>query len=187
MCRSAPSQAEELLERVGATRADTATAEARWWYGDATNNFTTLAEYVAAWGAADSEHIEIHGNREIRSARWDLSFWPGMQFEFRAVGPCHLLHRLLRSPDLRAPQWDSIADLTPWSCTEEEFLDSGLGPFAEDIDLGSSGHRIEFDAVDPGSGRRRPYCALFDWGLLQSVEPVLMRLEKRIPQPRLRW
>lgn len=173
MCRSAPAQAAELLERVVATHADTAIAETRWWFGDATNNFTTLAEYATDWGTPDSEHIELYGESEVRSARWDLPFWPGMQFEFRAVGPRHILHRLLRKPGVPVPQLDSVTDLTPWSCTQEEFLNSGLGPFVEDIDLGSTGHRYEFEAADPESGHRRSYRALFDWGLLQSVEPVL--------------
>ncbi|MCU1644712.1 MAG: hypothetical protein JWN03_4987 [Nocardia sp.] len=184
MCRSAPAQAAELLDRIGATRADTAIAEARWWFGNATNNFTTITEYVSAWGAPDSENIEGDGARETRSARWDLPFWPGMQFEFTAIGRYpRLFHRLLRQPGVPVPQLDSIDNLTPWSCTQAEFLNSGLGPFDQDIDLGSIGNRIDFEAVDPESGRRRPYRALFDWGLLQSVEPVLVRLSKPNPAP----
>lgn len=31
----APAQAAELLDRIGATRVDTAIAEKRWFYGDA--------------------------------------------------------------------------------------------------------------------------------------------------------
>ncbi|WP_327141051.1 hypothetical protein [Nocardia sp. NBC_01327] len=184
MCQSAPAQAAELLDRIGATHADTSIAEARWWFGNATNNFTTLTEYVSAWGAPDSESIERDGDRETRSARWDLPFWPGMQFEFTAIGRYpRLFHRLLRQPGVPVPQLDSIVDLAPWSCTEEEFLNSGLGPFDDDIDLGSTGHRFDFEAVDPDSGRWRPYRALFDWGLLQSVEPVLVRLSKPNPAP----
>ncbi|MFE3985809.1 hypothetical protein ACFXPR_15105 [Nocardia tengchongensis] len=183
MCKSAPMQAAGLLDRIGATSADTAVAQARWWFGEATNNFTTIAEYVTAWGAPDSESIERYGEREIRSARWDLPFWPGMQFEFRAMGPHHLFHRMLRKPGVPVPQLDSIEDLTPWSCTKEEFLGSSLGPFDEDIDLGSIGNRIDFEAADPESGRRRPYQARFAWCLLQSVEPVLVRLSKPNPVP----
>lgn len=97
MCRSAPAQAGELLDRIGATHADTAIAEARWWFGDATNNFTTIAEHITVWGAPDSEHVERCGDMEVRSARWDLPFWPDLQFEFRAMGRHRrLFHRLLR-------------------------------------------------------------------------------------------
>ncbi|MGW3545855.1 hypothetical protein ACWDNI_35680 [Nocardia niigatensis] len=78
---------------------------------------------------------------------------------------------------------DSVGTLTPWSCTQEEFLDSGLGPFEQDINLGLIGNVIDFEAVDPESGRRRPYRAYFDWGLLQSVEPVLVRLNKTTSVP----
>ncbi|WP_369636978.1 hypothetical protein [Nocardia sp. JMUB6875] len=183
MCTSAPTEAVGLLDRIGATYADTAVAQARWWFGDATNNFTTIAEYVTAWGAPDSEEVERYGEREIQSARWDLPFWPGMQFEFRAIGPRLLFHRMLRKPGVAVPRLDSIADLIPWSCTKEEFLGSGLGPFDEDRDLGSIGNRIDFEAVDPQSGRRRPYRARFDWDLLQSVEPVLVRLGRPNPVP----
>ncbi|MEV0712546.1 hypothetical protein [Nocardia aurea] len=40
MCEGAPSHATELLERIGATRADAASAEKRWWYADKINDFT---------------------------------------------------------------------------------------------------------------------------------------------------
>ncbi|WP_458688867.1 hypothetical protein [Nocardia tengchongensis] len=183
MCKSAPTQAAGLLDRIGATSADTEVAQARWWFGDATNNFTTIAEYVTAWGAPNSEGNEHYGEREIRSAQWDLPFWPGMQFEFRAMGPRHLFHRMVRKPGVPVPRLDSIEDLIPWSCTKDEFLGSGLGPFDEDIDLGTIGNRIDFEAVDPESGRRRPYRARFDWCLLQSVEPVLVRLSRPNPAP----
>ncbi|MGV9834727.1 hypothetical protein ACWDUL_11095 [Nocardia niigatensis] len=184
MCRSAPAQAGELLDRIGATHADTAIAEARWWFGDATNNFTTIAEHITVWGAPDSGHVERCGDMEVRSARWDLPFWPDLQFEFRAMGRHRrLFHRLLRRSGVPGPRLDSVGTLTPWSCTQEEFLDSGLGPFEQDINLGLIGNVIDFEAVDPESGRRRPYRAYFDWGLLQSVEPVLVRLNKTTSVP----
>lgn len=129
MCESAPAQAAELLDRIGATRINTAIAEKRWWFSDATNNFGSIAEYVTAWGAPISERIEHHGEREVRYASWDLPFWPGLQIEWMEIPPHpQLFRQLMRHPDCPRPGLESVADLTPWSCTWNEFHDGILGP-----------------------------------------------------------
>ncbi|WP_433679191.1 hypothetical protein [Nocardia sp. CA-119907] len=98
MCKSAPAQAANLLDRVGATRADAAVAEKRWWFADATNDFRSIAEYVTAWGAPASERSEHHGDREARYAVWDLPFWPGLQIEWMEIPPHpRLFRQLLRT------------------------------------------------------------------------------------------
>lgn len=173
MCESAPVQSAALLERLGATRIDTAIAEKRWWWADAINNFTSIDEYVRAWGAPTSERIARHGDREIGYARWDLSFWPGLQIEFMDLYRGHGVFRnLLRSPELPRPQIDSVADLTPWSCTSQELQDCSLGPVDHVDGFGSIGDVIAFTAIDPETGCRQTYFARLDWGLLQSVKPA---------------
>ncbi|MEV6103002.1 hypothetical protein [Nocardia sp. NPDC051981] len=185
MCRSAPAQATDLLERIGATPADTEMAEKRWWWSAASNKFTSIAEYVSAWGAAESEDTYTEGDTWSRRARWDLSFWPGLQMEFTEFsrGPRQVWRRLLRRPEMPRPRIDGITDLTPWSCTTEEFHDSMLGPFAHVDGLGSTGDITAFNATDPDSGHRGIYWARFDWGLLQSVEPAPERYDKYVWRP----
>ncbi|GAB3205596.1 hypothetical protein [Nocardia tengchongensis] len=172
MCKSAPAQAADLLERVGATLDDAAIAEKRWWYADATNNFTSIEEYVSAWGAPASEEPQSESN--LRHARWDLSFWPGLQIEFVEVGRDRrqVFRRLHRRSESPRPRLDSVADLTPWSCTSEELRDSGLGPVDFVDGFGSVGDVLAFTAVDPDSRCSCAYFAHVDWGLLQSVKPA---------------
>ncbi|WP_431966006.1 hypothetical protein [Nocardia sp. bgisy134] len=173
MCTSAPAQAADLLDRIGATRADAAVAEHRWWFADATNDFRSIAEYITAWGAPASERIEHHGDREGRYAVWDLPFWPGLQIEWMEIPPHpRLFRQLLRHPDCPRPRLESVADLTPWSCTRNEFHDGTLGPTDVVDGFGGVGDVAAFRAIDPDSGRNRVYWAHFDWGLLQYVEPA---------------
>ncbi|MEV0027954.1 hypothetical protein [Nocardia sp. NPDC050793] len=156
-----------------ASHADTAIAEERWFFADATNNFRSIAEYVTAWGAPASERIERHGDREVRYAGWDLPFWPGLQIEWMEI-PHHpsLFRQLLRHPDCPRPRLESIADLTPWSCTWNEFRDGTMGPTDFVDGFGGIGDVVALRAIDPDSGRNRVYWAHFDWSLLQHVEPA---------------
>ncbi|MFE2958044.1 hypothetical protein [Nocardia tengchongensis] len=172
MCTTAPAQAADLLDRIGATRADAETAERRWWFEDSVNNFGSLAEYVTAWGAPDSQHPHPDGAHVAQHGRWDLSFWPGLQIELMEVHrqPGQVFRRLLRKPGTPQPCPDSVTDLTPWSCTQDEFENCGLGPFR--LFDGFGDHRViyDFEAIDPESGRNRTYSARLEWGLLQSVQ-----------------
>ncbi|MEV6772437.1 hypothetical protein AB0N05_27765 [Nocardia sp. NPDC051030] len=173
MNKSAPAQAAKLLDSVGATSADTAAAEKRWFYGEAVNAFKSIDEYVTAWGAPTSERSEPLGSREIRYARWDLTFWPGLQIEFMELHRGYNLFRQLRrNPEMPRPQIDSVADLTPWSCTCAELQESSLGPVDFVDGFGAVGDVFVFTAVHPGTGRQQQYFAYIDWGLLQGVEPA---------------
>lgn len=171
MCESAPTQAADLLDRIGATRADTAIAEKRWHFSDATNNFRSIADYVTAWGAPNSERTEGPGEHAVRYARWDLPFWPGLQIEWMEI-PRHpsLFRNLLRHPDCPRPRFESVADLRPWSCTWSEFNDGTLGPTELVDGFGGIGDVGAFKGIDPDSGRSCVYWAHFDWSLLQQVE-----------------
>ncbi len=183
MCQTAPVQSADLLNRIGATYADTAAAEERWWWAEATNHFESLAEYVTAWGAPVSEGPHPHGAHIARYARWDLSFWPGLQIELMEVprNPGVIFRRLLRKPGVPPPRPDSVADLTPWSCTQEEFEDCDLGPFRHFDGFGDHRVIMGFEALDAESGRNRSYTAWFEWGLLQSVQPLDLRPDR--PEP----
>ncbi|MEV6770106.1 hypothetical protein AB0N05_15925 [Nocardia sp. NPDC051030] len=173
MSRRIPSPGADLLDRIGATRAETEIAEKRWWYADATNNVNSIAEYVTAWGAPDSDRIEHHGDRQIRYAGWDLPFWPGLRIEWMELSHHPKLFRhLLRHPDCPRPQFESVADLTPWSCTWTEIHDGTLGPTDLIDGWGGPGDIAVFKAIDPDNGRDRVYWAHFDWCLLQYVEPA---------------
>ncbi|MFE3226080.1 hypothetical protein [Nocardia sp. NPDC059228] len=173
MCRSAPDQAADLLDRIGATRIDSAIAQKRWFHGEAINNFRSIDEYVTAWGAPTSNRTERHNGREIRYARWDLSFWSGLQVEFMELHRGYnMFRRLLRRPELPQPRIDSVADLTPWSCTSDELRDSSVGPVDYVDGFGAVGDVVAFTATDPDAGCRQRYFAYIDWGLLQSVEPA---------------
>ncbi|MFI6996378.1 hypothetical protein [Nocardia sp. NPDC050175] len=181
MCATAPAQATELLNRIGATHADAAAADKRWRSEEVVNNFGSLAGYVTTWGAPASEDTHTDGVRVARYARWDLSFWPGLQIELMVAprGPHRVFRRLLRKPGIPQPPLDSVADLTPWSCTQDEFEACGLGPFEQFDGFGDIGVILVFEAVDAESGRKRRYRARFERGLLQSIEPLLVRLGKR--------
>jgi hypothetical protein len=170
MCMSAPAEAADLLDRIGATRADTAIAEKRWWFTERTNNLRSIAEYVTAWGAPASE--DVHPNGDVRYARWDLSFWPGLQIELMEINRVNLYRTFVRRPDVPQPRLGTLADLTPWSCTYGELEHSGFGPLRSVTGMGAVGDVSSFIAVDPDSGRERTYWANFDWSLLQSVEPA---------------
>lgn len=171
MCTSAPDRSRELLAELGATRDDAAAAEKRWWFADATNNFTTIAEYLDAWGAPDSERTETHGDREIRFAGWDLPFWPGLRLEWMEIsGHNALLRNLLRTPDSPRPPVTSVADLVPWSCTWNEFHEITLGPTDFVDGFGSIGDVAVLNSQDPDTGDDRIYWAHFDWALLQYIE-----------------
>ncbi|MVU80902.1 hypothetical protein GPX89_27090 [Nocardia sp. ET3-3] len=172
MCTSAPAQAAELLDRIGATRSDTAISENRWFYGHAINRFCSIAEYVTAWGAPDSSRVVRNGDHETRYAGWDLPFWPGLQLEFMEFSnhlrPFKSLVRRHDAPQVRA----SVADLTPWSCTVGEFHDGTLGPTTAVDGFGGVGYLAAVRELDPDSGADRIYWAHFDHGLLQYVEPA---------------
>lgn len=184
MCRTAPAMAADLLERIGATQADTETASNRRWFEGATNKFSSLAEYETAWGAPVSKYPHPGGVDISHFACWDLSFWPGMQIELMEIRrtPPIIFRRLLRKPGTPQPRLESVADLTPWSCTQEEFENSDLGPFDYFDGFGDHNVALDFQADDPESGRRRSYRARFEWGLLQSVHPVAVNLKK--PKPK---
>lgn len=173
MCKSAPTQSVELLDRVGATRHEAAVAESRWWFAEATNNFTTIDEYVSAWGAPASERVERHSGSEIRYAEWDLPFWPDLRMEWMQPARYPSLFRtLVRRSDCLPPRLASVADLTPWSCTWNELHDGSLGPTDVFDGFGGPGTVASFRGIDPISGYERVYFADFDWGLLQHVEPA---------------
>ncbi|MEU1430338.1 hypothetical protein ABZ412_24990 [Nocardia sp. NPDC005746] len=70
------------------------------------------------------------------------------------------------------PMNDSVADLTPWSCTNEELQESSLGPIDFVDGFGAVGDVVAFTATDPDTGRQQRYFAHIDWGLLQAVEPA---------------
>ena len=173
MCESAPTKAADLLDRIGATRIDTAHAAKRWWFIDPANKFTSIAEYVTAWGAPASERIEDSGDHAVRYAAWDLPFWPGLRIEWMEQ-PNHSrpFRQLLRHPDCPRPRLESVASLTPWACTHNELRDGSFGPTDYVEGFGAVGDVTAFKATDPHSGREHIYWANFDWGLLQYVEPA---------------
>ncbi|MFB7718504.1 hypothetical protein [Nocardia sp. NPDC056100] len=181
MVTAAPAPVAELLDRIGATHADAAAAGEWWRSPEISSDFGTLAGYVTAWGAPDSEESHPDGAHLAHYARWDLSFWPGLQIELSEFpqGPRHVFRRLIRKHGIPQPRLESVADLTPWSCTQEEFEASDLGPFDDFDGFGDIRVILDFDAVDAESGHKRRYSARFERGLLQSVKPVLVRLRKQ--------
>ncbi|MEU1208785.1 hypothetical protein [Nocardia sp. NPDC005825] len=173
MCKSAPAQAADLLHRIGATRIDTAIAEKRWFSGEAVNNFRSIDEYVTAWGAPTSEWSDRGSGREIRYARWDLSFWPGLQVEFMELHRgFNMFRQLVRKPEPAPRRIDSVADLTPWSYTAGELREFSMEPVDCVDGFGAVGDVLSFTAADSDSGCPRKYFAYVDWGLLQAVEPA---------------
>ncbi|MFD6157294.1 hypothetical protein ACFWF7_21580 [Nocardia sp. NPDC060256] len=129
MCDRAPAQAANLLRTVGATRPDTAAAEEKWWqWSGAQDGHKLIGDYVAGWGTPDSEEIKPGNGREICFARWDLTFWPELLVELTGVPHMHQVFiRVRRRPEIAPPRLASLADLTPWSCTDIEFDNSSLG------------------------------------------------------------
>ncbi|MEV6071575.1 hypothetical protein AB0L82_33960 [Nocardia sp. NPDC052001] len=108
----------------------------------------------------------------MRYARWNLSFWPGLQIELTEVRRANLFREFVRRPDAPQPSLRSLSDLTPWSCTLRELDDSEFGPLDHLDGVGAIGDLSAFLVIDPDSGRERAYWANFDWSLLQYVEPA---------------
>ncbi|MEV0712545.1 hypothetical protein [Nocardia aurea] len=119
-----------------------------------------------------ADRIERHEHAEIRWAAWDLTFWPDFRVEWMEVsGHRELFRHIVRHPDSPPVRWGSVAELTPWSCTVNEFHDSPFVP-ADHVDgFGTVDDVAFFRAIDPESGENRVHRVRFDWQLLQSVEP----------------
>ncbi|MEV6217742.1 hypothetical protein [Nocardia sp. NPDC051833] len=164
---SAPIEAAALLHSLGATRVETALAEQRLRRAPRQR----FDDYLAAWGAPDSAAVEILGvGTEWRKARWDLSFWPGLRIELTSPVEWFVGRRLVRHGDCPPPVLETVADLRPWSCTYDEFVDSGRWHVHYFDGMRSTRDIDAFVATDPESGRTCTYWARFDWSLLQSVE-----------------
>ncbi|WP_433663877.1 hypothetical protein ACQPW1_18255 [Nocardia sp. CA-128927] len=177
MCASAPAQAQAVLSAVDATRADAeiAAARRRWAIP------ASIEEYKAAWGVPDWEDVDDVGNGcQMRYARWDLTFWPDLQIELTQVLPAKVMFRqFVRRAEVSTPRLESLADLTPWSCTVGELIRSVFGPLTNVAGFGAIGDIYAFNATDPDSGRNRTYWAYLDWSLLQSFEPAPDDLSRR--------
>ncbi len=170
MCDRAPAQAQALLESVGADRSDTVAAEQR---RRTMQPYITVDECAAVWGSPASDELDEDGT--LRYTRWDLSFWPDLQVEFAELTSNYrrvVSRQFVRRPGSSAPQLNTLADLTPWSCTQGELEAGRFGPLIYVTGFGAVGDLDAFTVVDPETGRERYYWADFDWTLLQSVEPA---------------
>ncbi|MGW0249863.1 hypothetical protein ACWDYH_24870 [Nocardia goodfellowii] len=170
MCESAPAQALAVLEAADASRAEAeVAAERRRWAIP-----TTVDEYRTVWGVPDWEGVdEPRDGRQMRYARWDLTFWPGLQIELSQLWPTTVIfRRFVRRPEVPSPRIESLEDLAPWSCTVGELDRSVFGPIENVDGFGAVGDVYAFTASDPDCGRDRIYWAYVDWSLLQSVAPA---------------
>ncbi|MFD6218816.1 hypothetical protein, partial [Nocardia salmonicida] len=121
------------------------------------------------------------GRPQMRYARWDLTFWSGLQIELTHVWPTEVIFRqFVRRSEVPLPRLESLSDLTPWSCTVGELNRSVFSPLDNVDGFGAVGDVLAFTASDPDSGFDRTYWAYFDWSLLQSVEPAP---EGYVPKP----
>ncbi|MCX5263293.1 hypothetical protein [Streptomyces sp. NBC_00199] len=126
-----------------------------------------------------SRHRSILGEPESRTARrvgdldceawlWPLPLWPDLRFEVLLAPNGSVWNEwLVRAPGARPPFLQSLADLTPWSCT----VDEAAHAFAPARPLeGTAPARwgLAFSAPD-GRGARREVVAEFTWGLLQRT------------------
>ncbi|MBW0273468.1 hypothetical protein ATM97_25655 [Nocardia sp. MH4] len=169
MCDSAPVQAAELLRTLGVTRAETADAAQR--YRSAPRR--AFDDYLAAWGAPESLTVAaFNRNMDMRTARWNLSFWPDLHIELSSPHERSVFRHFVRRPHLPPMVPRSLDDLTPWSCTAAEFSAGGLGPIDHVDGFGGIGDVSAFAVSDPHSHEIRTYWAYFDWSLLQGVEPA---------------
>ncbi|MGW6424596.1 hypothetical protein ACWF82_18140 [Nocardia sp. NPDC055053] len=169
MCESAPVEADALLRSLGVTRSAATSAMLRF----RSEPQRSLDEYLAAWRTPDSMSVEpLRRDLEMRTVRWDLTFWPDLQLELSSPRQSILFRRFVRHPELPRPRLDSPGDLAPWSCTYDELVGSNLAPIDHVDGMGGTGDVAAFAAMDPDSGQNRVYWAYFDWSLLQSVEPA---------------
>ncbi|TQM32069.1 hypothetical protein FB390_3745 [Nocardia bhagyanarayanae] len=154
MCESAPAQPQAVLDAVDASRADAeVAADRRRWAIP-----TTLDEYKTACGVPDWEAAdEPQEGRQMRYARWDLAFWPGLQIELTQVWPTTVIfRRFVRRREVPSPRLESLEDLAPWSCTVGEFDRSVFGPLENVDGFGAVGDVYAFVASDPDSGKGSP-------------------------------
>lgn len=169
MCESAPAEADALLRSLGIARTEPTIAMQLF----RSEPRRTFDDYLAAWRTPDSMVVEPPArNLEMRTARWDLTFWPDLQLELSSPRESMLFRQFVRRPQIPRPRLASPADLTPWSCTYSELVDSSLAPIDHVDGMGGIGDVAAFAAIDPDSGQNRVYWAYFDWSLLQSVEPA---------------
>ena len=167
-----PDLVADALRLLGATRAEAREAHAGWQARLRSRTFPAgEARYRTVLGPPPSVATRTVGDLSFRAALWPLPLWPTLNFEvmtaLTAGGSGPVWNEwLVRAPGVPPPPLDTVADLTPWSCT----VDDAARAFPPATPLPPDAPtRARMALTDPASGGR--VIAHFTWGLLQYTDP----------------
>ncbi|MDP9949100.1 MULTISPECIES: hypothetical protein [Streptomyces] len=163
-----PGLVEEARHELGASLADMREANRRWQaMVRAPRGRGALNRYRSVLGVPELTLPHRVGDLECEALLWPVPLWPDLRFEVRA-GPGGAVWNewLVRAPVASAPEFTSVTELRPWSCTVDEA--ARAFPPARPME-GSAPTRWSLAVTDRASGRER--VAEFTWGLFQRLLP----------------
>ncbi|MGV0097084.1 MULTISPECIES: hypothetical protein [Streptomyces] len=163
-----PGLVEEARHELGASLADMREANRRWQaMVRAPRGRGALNRYRSVLGVPELTLPHRVGDLECEALLWPVPLWPDLRFEVMA-GPGGAVWNewLVRAPGAAAPEFTSVTELRPWSCTVDEA--ARAFPPARPME-GSAPTRWSLAVTDRASGRER--VAEFTWGLFQRLLP----------------
>lgn len=160
-----PDLVAEALRALRASRTDMREANRRWQARLHARTFPKgESRYRTVLGPPESVRDRRHGDLTFRAALWPVPLWPDLRFEVLTSAGTVWNEWLVRAPEAEPPRLDTVADLTPWSCT----VDDAARAFPPATPLPPDAPtRARMALTDPETGSR--VLAHFTWGLLQYV------------------
>lgn len=164
-----PDLVEDARHRLGVSIADMREANKRWQAMlHSPRGRAAASRYRSILGTPETTLARKVGDLDCEAWLFPVPLWPDLRFEVLLAPNGAVWNEwLVRAPGAEAPPLQTLADLTPWSCT----VDEAAHAFTPARPLqGSAPTRwgLAFTAPD-AQGVRREVVAEFTWGLLQRV------------------
>ncbi|MFV8189206.1 hypothetical protein [Streptomyces sp. AF1B] len=164
-----PDLVEDARHRLGVSIADMREANKRWQAMlHSPRGRAAASRYRSVLGTPETTLARKVGDLDCEAWLFPVPLWPDLRFEVLLAPNGAVWNEwLVRAPGAGAPPLQTLADLTPWSCT----VDEAAHAFTPARPLqGSAPTRwgLAFTAPD-AQGVRREVVAEFTWGLLQRV------------------
>ncbi|MBY8340805.1 hypothetical protein JYK17_12205 [Streptomyces sp. KC 17012] len=164
-----PDLVEDARHRLGVSIADMREANKRWQAMlHSPRGRAAASRYRSILGTPETTLARKVGDLNCEAWLFPVPLWPDLRFEVLLAPNGAVWNEwLVRAPGAEAPPLQTLADLTPWSCT----VDEAAHAFTPARPLqGSAPTRwgLAFTAPD-AQGVRREVVAEFTWGLLQRV------------------
>ncbi|WP_258198204.1 hypothetical protein [Streptomyces sp. VMFN-G11Ma] len=164
-----PDLVEDARHRLGVSIADMREANKRWQAMlHSPRGRAAASRYRSVLGTPETTLARKVGDLDCEAWLFPVPLWPDLRFEVLLAPNGAVWNEwLVRAPGAEAPPLQTLADLTPWSCT----VDEAAHAFTPARPLqGSAPTRwgLAFTAPD-AQGVRREVVAEFTWGLLQRV------------------